>query len=101
MAYEIPWIFAKDELPEKSGRYLVYAFESSIPKKWYRCHTDDDPYSLDTRICMGYYSPVWGWDAGIDAIAWAHLPEPPKVDLIKVRKEMIEDVKRDDKDNTD
>lgn len=94
MANEITWIRTKDKLPEKSGRYLVYTFETPIPKKWYRYHAGDDPYSLDARICMGYYSPVWGWDAGIAAIAWAHLPEPPKVDLVKVRKEMIEEVKK-------
>ena len=93
MANEIKWIFTKDKLPEKSGRYLVYAFESCIPD-----HVDDDPYSLDARICMGYYSPVWGWDAGIAAIAWTHLPEPPKVDLIKIRKEIIEKVERNDRD---
>lgn len=94
MANEITWILTKDKLPEKAGRYLVYAFETPIPKKWYRYHAADDPYSLDTRICMGYYSPVWGWDAGVDVIAWVHLPEPPKVDLVKVRKEMIEEAKK-------
>ena len=61
-----------DTKPIASGRYLVYCHEQVVPD-----HVDDEPYMVDARWIIGYYSTVYGWDANPKVIAWASLPKDP------------------------
>lgn len=70
--YFLEWHEWPKEKPKESGRYLVCGYEECVPD-----HADEEPYSIDVRMWIGYYSKIYGWDANPKIIAWMKLPDLP------------------------
>ena len=77
------WILCTEQLPEKSGRYLVTRKPNALSSLWNRV------YILNYSDLMGLKKEKIWWSGNVgksdfekfdDVIAWQPLPEPYKTD---------------------
>lgn len=67
------WIPCGEKLPEKEGRYLVWAVVSFVPE-----HGESFTYQITTIADFYIWKgePSWYGDHVKEVLAWRELPEP-------------------------